>query len=63
MKIQETDRVLRDARFGRQKKRDQENVTEGPWRFAPPRSAIVAGIVALTLAAAGAAVWYFMGRD
>ncbi len=63
MKIQETDRVLREARFGRQKKRDQQNVIEGPWRFAPPRPAIIAGIVALTLAAAGAAVWYFMRRD
>jgi hypothetical protein len=61
MRIQDTDRVLRDARFGRQKK--QEIVIDGPWRFAPPRAAIIAGIVAMTLAAAGAAVWYFMQKD
>ncbi len=63
MRIQDTDRVLREARFGRQKKRQEENVIEGPWRFTPPRVAIVAGIAALTLAAAGAAVWYFMQKD
>ena len=61
MRIQDTDRVLRDARPNR--KGEKENVIEGPWRFAPPRAVVIAGIAALTLAAAGAAVWFFMKRD
>jgi hypothetical protein len=55
MRIQETDKVLKEARTSR-----RANVVEGPW-LSTPKYAIVAGVAAILVATAGA-VWFVLMR-
>jgi hypothetical protein len=55
MRIQETDKVLKEARTSR-----RVNVVEGPW-LSTPKYAIVAGVAAILVATAGA-VWFVLMR-
>jgi hypothetical protein len=55
MRIQETDKVLKEARAAR-----KANVVEGPW-LTRPQYAIAAGVAAILVATAGA-VWFVLMR-